>query len=446
MLQIKNISKHYKTGDLVQRALDGVSLNFRDNEFVSILGPSGSGKTTLLNIVGGLDRYDSGDLIINNVSTKNYKDRDWDSYRNHTIGFVFQSYNLIPHQTVLSNVELALTIGGISKKERKARALDALEQVGLRDQAHKKPNQMSGGQMQRVAIARALVNNPDILLADEPTGALDTETSVQVMNLLKEVAKDRLVIMVTHNPELAEEYSTRIVRLRDGKIVDDSDPFVIDEKAVEPPKHKNLGKASMSYFTAMALSFNNLLTKKGRTLLTAFAGSIGIIGIALILSLSTGFQNYIDKIQEDTLTSYPLTLTSETADTTAMLLGMTEGMGEEKEDDVVSEQKFISSMFSSIGKNDLTSFMEHMDEHQEELEQWVALTRYHYNIKPLIYTKNDDYGLGKLNPSSFLDAMGGSGGMSTIMATTGGSSVFNEMIDDREALESQYDVLAGKWP
>ena len=357
MLQIKNISKHYKTGDLVQRALDGVSLNFRDNEFVSVLGPSGSGKTTLLNIVGGLDRYDSGDLIINNVSTKNYKDRDWDSYRNHTIGFVFQSYNLIPHQTVLSNVELALTIGGISKKDRKARALDVLEQVGLRDQAHKKPNQMSGGQMQRVAIARALVNNPDILLADEPTGALDTETSVQVMNLLKEVAKDRLVIMVTHNPELAEEYSTRIVKLRDGKIVDDSDPFVIDEKAVEPPKHKNLGKASMSYFTAMALSFNNLLTKKGRTLLTAFAGSIGIIGIALILSLSTGFQNYIDQIQEDTLTSYPLTLTAETADATAMLLGMTAGSDEEKEDDVVSEQKFISSMFSSIGKNDLTSFM-----------------------------------------------------------------------------------------
>ena len=446
MLQIKNISKQYKTGELVQRALDGVSLNFRDNEFVSILGPSGSGKTTLLNIVGGLDRYDSGDLIINNVSTKNYKDRDWDSYRNHTIGFVFQSYNLIPHQTVLSNVELALTIGGISKKERKARALEALEQVGLRDQAHKRPNQMSGGQMQRVAIARALVNNPDILLADEPTGALDTETSVQVMNLLKQVAKDRLVIMVTHNPELAEEYSTRIVKLRDGKIVDDSDPFVVDESLTEPPKHKNLGKASMSFFTAMALSFNNLLTKKGRTLLTAFAGSIGIIGIALILSLSTGFQNYIDKIQEDTLTSYPLTLTSDTADTTAMLLGMTAGMGEEKEDDVVSEQQFISSMFSSIGKNDLTSFMKYMDEHQEEINKWVSLTRYHYNIKPIIYTKNDDYGLGKLNPSSFLDAMGGGGGMSTIMATTGGSSVFNEMIDDREALESQYDVLAGKWP
>ena len=445
MLQIKNISKQYKTGDLVQRALDDVSLNFRDNEFVSILGPSGSGKTTLLNIVGGLDRYDTGDLIINNVSTKNYKDRDWDSYRNHTIGFVFQSYNLIPHQTVLSNVELALTIGGISKKERKARALDALEQVGLRDQAHKKPNQMSGGQMQRVAIARALVNNPDILLADEPTGALDTETSVQVMDLLKQVAKDRLVIMVTHNPELAEEYSTRIVKLRDGKIVDDSDPFVIDESAVEPPKHKNLGKASMSFFTAMALSFNNLLTKKGRTLLTAFAGSIGIIGIALILSLSTGFQNYIDQIQEETLTSYPLTLTAETADTTSLLLSMTTG-GEDKGTDVVSEQQFISSMFSSIGKNDLQSFKEYMEEHQEEVDEWVSLTRYQYNIKPIIYTKSDEYGLGKLNPSSLLDSMGGSSSMSTIMSSTGSSSVFNEMIDDRETLEEQYRVLAGRWP
>lgn len=315
MLQIKNISKEYKTGDLVQTALDGVSLNFRDNEFVSILGPSGSGKTTLLNIVGGLDRYDSGDLIINNVSTKNYKDRDWDSYRNHTIGFVFQSYNLIPHQTVLANVELALTIGGISKQERKKRALDAMDKVGLKEQAHKKPNQMSGGQMQRVAIARALVNDPDILLADEPTGALDTGTSVQVMELLKEVAKDRLVIMVTHNPELAEEYSTRIVKLKDGKIIDDSDPFVLDAEGIVPPEHKNLGKASMSFATALSLSLNNLMTKKARTILTAFAGSIGIIGIALILSLSTGFQNYIDQIQEETLTSYPLSVYSETAET-----------------------------------------------------------------------------------------------------------------------------------
>ena len=293
MLQIKEIHKEYKTGSLVQKALDGVSLNLRDNEFVAILGPSGSGKTTLLNIVGGLDRYDSGDLIINGVSTKRYKDRDWDSYRNHTIGFVFQSYNLIPHQTVLSNVELALTISGISAKERKQKALDALEKVGLREQAHKKPNQMSGGQMQRVAIARALVNDPDILLADEPTGALDTDTSIQVMNLLKEVAKDRLVVMVTHNPELAEEYATRIVKLRDGKIIADSDPFEPELKAdALAPVHKNLGKASMSFMTALALSFNNLWTKKARTILVAFAGSIGIIGIALILSMSNGCTDF----------------------------------------------------------------------------------------------------------------------------------------------------------
>ena len=366
MLQIKHISKQYRTGELVQDALDNVSLNLRDNEFVSILGPSGSGKTTLLNIIGGLDRYDSGDLIINHVSTAKYKDRDWDSYRNHTIGFVFQSYNLIPHQTVLANVELALTIGGISQKERKERALNALEQVGLRDQAHKRPNQMSGGQMQRVAIARALVNNPDILLADEPTGALDTETSVQVMELLKKVAHDRLVIMVTHNPELAEEYSTRIVKLRDGKIIDDSDPFVPEQQELREPEHKNLGKASMSVMTALSLSFNNLLTKKGRTILTAFAGSIGIIGIALILSLSTGFQNYIDKIQEDTLTSYPLTVTSETADTTSMLLSMVSEAGEATGENTVRERQYISTMFSKIGTNDLASLKEHLEKNTQE--------------------------------------------------------------------------------
>ena len=329
MLQIKNISKQYMTGELVQNALKDVSLNFRDNEFVSILGPSGSGKTTLLNIIGGLDRYDKGDLIINNVSTKDYKDRDWDSYRNHTVGFVFQSYNLIPHQTVLSNVELALTISGISKAERRERALEALDAVGLKDQAHKKPNQMSGGQMQRVAIARALVNNPDILLADEPTGALDTETSVQVMELLKKVADDRLVIMVTHNPELAQEYSTRIVKLKDGEITGDSMPFDPDQNDLPEAQHRNLGKAFMSLGTAFSLSLNNLLTKKGRTILTSFAGSIGIIGIALILSLSNGFQNYIDKIQNDTLSSYPLTITSETADMTSALLSMTASREEE---------------------------------------------------------------------------------------------------------------------
>ena len=444
MLQIKNISKQYKTGDLIQDALKDVSLNLRDNEFVSILGPSGSGKTTLLNIIGGLDRYDSGDLIINNVSTVEYEDRDWDSYRNHTIGFVFQSYNLIPHQTVLANVELALTIGGISKKERRNRALKALEEVGLREQAHKKPNQMSGGQMQRVAIARALVNNPDILLADEPTGALDTETSVQVMELLKKVANDRLVIMVTHNPELAEEYSTRIVRLKDGVIIADTDPFVPSKEEVTPPEHRNLGKASMSIMTALSLSFNNLLTKKGRTILTAFAGSIGIIGIALILSLSTGFQNYIDQIQEDTLTSYPLTLTAETADTTSMLLSMVSESGGAKEDDVVKEQKFISSMLTSIGKNDLSLFKEHLERNAKTVDELVSIVEYQYNINPLIYTVNSEEKITQLNPSTVLTSMGMSSSMSSISPMS--TAIFNEMLDDRATLESQYDVLAGRWP
>ena len=441
MLQIKNISKQYKTGDLVQQALNDVSLNFRDNEFVSILGPSGSGKTTLLNIIGGLDRYDSGDLIINNVSTKRYKDRDWDSYRNHTIGFVFQSYNLIPHQTVLANVELALTIGGISKKERKKRALQALDEVGLKEQAHKRPNQMSGGQMQRVAIARALVNNPDILLADEPTGALDTETSVQVMELLKKVASDRLVIMVTHNPELAEAYSTRIVRLKDGKIINDSDPFVPEEKNLQKPEHKNLGKASMSILTALSLSFNNLLTKKGRTLLTAFAGSIGIIGIALILSLSTGFQNYIDQIQEDTLSSYPLTITAETADATSMLLSMATQTGEGKEDDVVSENQYLATMFSKIGSNDLKSLKQYLEKNSDKVDDMVSLVSYGYSVNPLVYTTDVTGKITQLNPSTLLSSLGGS---SMMMGPS--TSVFNEMVDDREMLEDQYDVLAGTWP
>ena len=445
MLQIQNIAKHYKTGDLIQHALNGVSLNFRDNEFVSILGPSGSGKTTLLNIVGGLDRYDSGDLIINNVSTKDYKDRDWDSYRNHTIGFVFQSYNLIPHQTVLANVELALTIGGISKKERKQRALEALDKVGLKEQAHKRPTQMSGGQMQRVAIARALVNNPDILLADEPTGALDTETSVQVMELLKEVANDRLVIMVTHNPELAEEYSTRIVKLKDGNIIDDSNPFNPNTEGMEPPKHKNLGKASMSFLTALSLSRNNLMTKKARTLLTAFAGSIGIIGIALILALSTGFKNYIDKIQEDTLTSYPLTITSETADVTSALLAMVSETGEAEGTDIVSEKRFISNMFSNVGKNDLKAFKEYLEKNQADVDEMVSLVDYDYTVRPIIYTKNPEGEMTKLNPNSMLESLSGGSAVSTMMASST-SSIFNEMIEDREALAAEYDVLAGKWP
>ena len=444
MLQIKNISKQYKTGDLIQIALNDVSLNFRDNEFVSILGPSGSGKTTLLNIIGGLDRYDKGDLIINNVSTKKYKDRDWDSYRNHTVGFVFQSYNLIPHQTVLANVELALTIGGISKKERKKRALEALDKVGLKEQAHKKPNQMSGGQMQRVAIARALVNDPDILLADEPTGALDTNTSVQVMELLKEVAKDRLVVMVTHNPELAEAYSTRIVKLKDGKIIDDSNPFIIKEEKNEEPIHKNLGKSSMSIFTALSLSLNNLLTKKGRTILTSFAGSIGIIGIAMILSLSTGFQNYIDKIQEDTLTSYPLTINAETADAASMLLSMSEKDEEsETEENKVTEKQNIADMFGTVGKNDLRTFKKYIEDNSEKLNEMVSLTRYTYSVTPTIYTKNSNEELILLNPSDFMASLMGS---SSSLMSTGGFSIFSELVDNQEMIEGQYELIQGKWP
>ena len=352
MLQIKNIHKQYKTGSFVQKALDGVSLNLRENEFVAILGPSGSGKTTLLNIIGGLDRYDSGDLIINGISTKRYKDRDWDSYRNHTIGFVFQSYNLIPHQTVLSNVELALTISGIPRDERRKRAKHALEQVGLGEQLHKKPNQMSGGQMQRVAIARALVNDPDILLADEPTGALDSDTSVQVMELLKEVARDRLVVMVTHNPELAEAYATRIVNLRDGRIRSDSDPFDPEEDELDPPVHKNMGKASMSFLTALSLSFHNLRTKKARTLLTSFAGSIGIIGIALILSLSNGVNDYIQSVEEETLSEYPLQIQSVGMDMTSMMLSIGESSSEDSEDNV-HVIPMITNMLSKADPNEI---------------------------------------------------------------------------------------------
>ena len=442
MLQIQKISKQYKTESLIQQALDKVSLNLRDSEFVAILGPSGSGKTTLLNIIGGLDRYDSGDLIINGISTKNYTDRDWDSYRNHTIGFVFQSYNLIPHQTILSNVELALTISGVTKAERKKRATDALIEVGLGDHIHKRPNQLSGGQMQRVAIARALVNDPDILLADEPTGALDSTTSVQVMDLLKEVAKDRLVVMVTHNPELAQEYATRIVKLRDGKIIDDSNPFMVDE--LKEATHKNMGKSSMSLPTAFSLSLNNLLTKKGRTILTAFAGSIGIIGIALILSLSTGFQNYIDQIQEDTLTSYPLTLTSETADITSALLQMVTDQQEATGKDTVSEIQSISTMFSKVGNNDLVSFKKYLEDNKETVDEYVSIIQYKYNVSPLIYTKNQ-HGITQVNPNTLISSLSGTSGMASMMQSST-SSIFNEMLDDPETLENQYEVLAGKWP
>ena len=374
MLQIMDIKKTYVTGELVQTALAGVSLNLRDNEFVAILGPSGSGKTTLLNVIGGLDRYDSGDLVINGISTKKYTDRDWDSYRNHTIGFVFQSYNLIPHQSVLANVELALIISGISRAERRKRAAKALESVGLGNQLHKKPNQMSGGQMQRVAIARALVNDPDILLADEPTGALDSETSVQVMELLKEVSRDRLVVMVTHNPELAEEYANRIVRVKDGKIIDDTNPFVLNDAELAAPEHKNMGRSSMSFWTSMALSFNNLRTKKARTLLTAFAGSIGIIGIALIMSLSTGFQKYIDKIQADTLSNYPLSIQTETSDMSSMFsaIGASVAQSKEADDGVVIEQQVIAQMFAQIGTNDLRSLKAYIEDNYDQIEHAVS--------------------------------------------------------------------------
>ena len=445
MLQIQNIRKQYKTGDLIQVALDGVSLTLRDNEFVAILGPSGSGKTTLLNVIGGLDRYDSGDLIINGISTKKYSDRDWDSYRNHTIGFVFQSYNLIPHQTVLANVELALTISGISRGERRKRAIKALEDVGLGNQIHKKPNQMSGGQMQRVAIARALVNNPRILLADEPTGALDSETSVQIMDLLQEVAKDRLVVMVTHNPELAEAYANRIVRVKDGRIIGDTNPYVQEETGLQsPPKHKNMGRSSMSFLTALSLSFNNLWTKKARTILTSFAGSIGIIGIALILSLSTGFQAYIDQIQEDTLSNYPLTIQSETADMTAALAAYGSAMAEAEEagEGIVVEQPMISQMFAQIGSNDLGSFKTYLEENYDQVAHTINAVQYDYNVKPLIFSSDTSDGVLQVNPGTLFGAITGSSAMSSYMDT----DIFQEMVDNIEMLDSQYDVLRGRWP
>ncbi len=446
MLEIKNISKTYITGDLKQVALNKVSLNFRNSEFVSILGPSGSGKTTLLNIIGGLDHYDEGDLIINSVSTKKYKSKDWDSYRNHSVGFVFQNYNLIPHQTILSNVELALTISGVSKKARRKKALNALKQVGLKEQAHKKPNQMSGGQMQRVAVARALVNNPDILLADEPTGALDSTTSTQVMELLKEISKDRLVVMVTHNPEIAEKYSTRIVKLKDGKVTDDSNPFKITKKT-KVEAYKNLGKASMSLPTAFGLSLNNLLTKKGRTILTAFAGSIGIIGIALILSLSNGFQKYIDKVQEDALTSYPLTIESETADTTSILLSSVTNKDskENKKKDTVVEVKNLEKMFSSIGKNDMKSLKKHIERNQEKVDKMTTHIRYQYNITPNIYTRNVNNEVIRINPSELMSTlMGGMYGQSTGMGFN--MNIFMELESDEKSLDKNYKIITGRLP
>ena len=471
MLQIENISKKYVTGDLVQQALKNVSLTLRDNEFVAILGPSGSGKTTLLNVIGGLDRYDSGDLIINGISTQKYKDRDWDSYRNHTIGFVFQSYNLIPHQTVLSNVELALTISGISKSERRKRAKKALEEVGLGDQIHKKPNQMSGGQMQRVAIARALVNNPDILLADEPTGALDTETSIQVMELLKQVAKDRLVVMVTHNPELAEEYANRIVRLKDGEITDDTNPYVVEKSKVEKPQHKNMGKSSMSIFTSLALSFNNLKTKKGRTLLTSFAGSIGIIGIALILALSNGVNNYIADVQKDTMTSYPITINAQDMDLTSVMNdGQSAAVEKEnvdhKKDKVYSnttDLEMTSSMTSSVSENNLTKFKEYIDDKDSEINKYIGENGvvYSYDTSFGVYSYDPNKKLVNSDGSSFKTEKDNSNNtfsqmtsMSSQMTSMMGGSKngFSELMPGKGdnlvsgAVKENYDLLYGHYP
>ena len=446
MLEIKNITKIYKTGSFTQKALDKVSINFRESEFVSILGPSGSGKTTLLNIIGGLDKYDSGDLVINEISTKKYKDRDWDSYRNHRIGFVFQSYNLIPHQSVLSNVELALTLSGISKKERRKRAVKVLKEVGLADHIHKKPNQMSGGQMQRVAIARALINNPDILLADEPTGALDSETSTQIMNLLKKISKDKLVIMVTHNPELANEYSNRIISLKDGKIIDDTNPY--DGKENYESKYVKPKKTSMSFFTALTLSLNNLMTKKGRTFLTAFAGSIGIIGIALILSLSNGVDKYIERVQEDALTSYPLTLEKTTIDASSLMNSFmkTNGSSDHKLDKVYSNNimtDMITTMYGGVTTNNLKDFKKYLEK-SNEIDEYINDVKYTYNLDLNIYTLDNL----QVNPSNMMSAfsmnMNSSNNMSTEMSN--GIMIFNELSTNEELLNSQYDIIEGRMP
>lgn len=475
MLELNDIKKDYVSGSTTVSALKGINLRFRDCEFVSILGQSGCGKTTMLNIIGGLDKYTSGDLKINGVSTKNYKDRDWDFYRNNSIGFVFQSYNLIPHQTVLSNVELALTLSGVSKTERKRRAIEALEKVGLGEQIHKKPNQMSGGQMQRVAIARALVNNPDILLADEPTGALDTETSIQIMELLKEISKDRLIIMVTHNPELAKDYSTRIVRLLDGVITDDSDPYTLEDmeadiRAKEAAKVKTSEKkikksgkkqkTSMSFFTALSLSFNNLMTKKTRTILTAFAGSIGIIGIAMILSISNGIQLYIDRVQRDTLSSYPITLQAESIDISSMVTSMTGNSDSEEHEDkskIYSNDimgDMINTMVKEVKSNNLSEFKKYIENGGSDIKSYVSDIQYSYDVPLNIYMKDTSNGVEQLNPSTMFDSIYGEGATSTSSAMSSGmgmgifsnSSVWNQLLGNQQVLDEQYDVLAGHWP
>ena len=473
MLQIKNIYKQYKTGSLVQTALNDVSINLRDNEFVAILGPSGSGKTTLLNVIGGLDRYDGGDLIINGISTKEYKSRDWDAYRNHTIGFVFQSYNLIPHQSVLANVELSLTISGISRSERRKRAKEALEQVGLGDQLHKRPNQMSGGQMQRVAIARALVNNPDILLADEPTGALDTETGIQVMELLKSVAKDRLVVMVTHNPELAEQYANRIIKLRDGKILDDTNPFNPEESEIDKPQNKKMGKASMSFLTALSLSFNNLRTKKGRTILTSFAGSIGIIGISLILALSNGVNTYITDIQKSTMSSYPITIDSETIDISSIIDAHNDVLDNEKSnrklDKVYSDNttlKMKSEITTSVTHNNLTAFKKYIDDPKNKIHDYIGENGvvYSYSTRFGVYTHDSENTLVNTDGSTLKDDNSLLSNMSlptdtsqsgmavSVFSANNKNKNFQQLLPGNNgknlstAVTENYELVYGNWP
>ena len=465
MLELKNITKDYVSGDSTVQALKGISIEFRKSEFVSILGQSGCGKTTLLNIIGGLDRYTSGDLIINGKSTKKFKDKDWDAYRNYSVGFVFQNYNLIPHQTILSNVELALTISGVSREERKERAIKALEAVGLKEQIHKKPNQLSGGQMQRVAIARALVNNPDIILADEPTGALDTKTSVQIMEILKEISKDKLIVMVTHNPELAEKYSTRIVRILDGAITDDSKPFTEEDRKNEKDAKAKDGRTAMKFFTALRLSLNNLMTKKGRTLLTSFAGSIGIIGIALILSISNGVQNYINRVEEDTLSSYPVTIDESTVDISSMmegLMGETEENTETHEDgkiysrDIMNDM--ISTLSSKVSSNNLEALKNYIENENSTIKDNASSIQYNYNLNINLYKEDTSNGVVRVNPSTVMNALGMEDMMeaqeSSPMSSMFGSSmtsmsntdVWEEMLDNEELLHSQYDLVAGSWP
>ena len=461
MLKLKNIKKTYVSGDEKVEALKGISIEFRESEFVSILGQSGCGKTTLLNIIGGLDRYTSGDLIINGKSTKDFKDRDWDAYRNYSVGFVFQSYNLIGHQTVLSNVELALTISGVSRKERKQRAIKALEEVGLKEQIHKRPNQLSGGQMQRVAIARALVNNPDIILADEPTGALDTKTSVQVMEILKKISKDKLIIMVTHNPELAEKYSSRIIKILDGKITDDSDPIEHQKEEKQPDTKKR--RTSMKFLTALRLSLNNLMTKKGRTILTSFAGSIGIIGIALILAISTGVQNYINKVEEDTLSSYPITIEESTVDMSSLMQSMSgenTDNTENKEEGKAYSADIMNDMITTLSNkkqsNNLKELKKYLDDGDNEITKNSNSIKYGYDLNINLYRANTDNEIVRVNPSTVMNAFG-MGDMIEAQNNSAMSSVFGssmmtntdvcfEMLDNQQLLESQYDLVKGSWP